>query len=144
MASLNLCQFIGNVGKIESRFMTNGDQVVNLSLACNESYKDKSGDKQERTEWVNVTIYGKLAEISDKYVQKGKQIYISGRMQTRKWTDKNGVERYTTDIIASDMKMLGNRGNGSNESDNNHAAPSNSGKSPGPSGFDDMDDDIPF
>ena len=144
MASLNLCQFIGNVGKIESRFMTNGDQVVNLSLACNESYKDKSGDKQERTEWVNVTIYGKLAEISDKYVQKGKQIYISGRMQTRKWTDKNGVERYTTDIIASDMKMLGNRGNGSSESNESHATPSNSGKSPGQSGFDDMDDDIPF
>lgn len=144
MASLNLCQFIGNVGKIESRFMTNGDQVVNLSLACNESYKDKSGDKQERTEWVNVTIYGKLAEISDKYVQKGKQIYISGRMQTRKWTDKNGVERYTTDIIASDMKMLGNRGNGSSESNESHATPSNSGKSQGQSGFDDMDDDIPF
>ena len=145
MASLNLCQFIGNVGKIESRFMTNGDQVVNLSLACNESYKDKSGDKQERTEWVNVTIYGKLAEISDKYVQKGKQIYISGRMQTRKWTDKNGVERYTTDIIASDMKMLGNRGNGSSESNESHATPSNSGsKSHGPTGFDDMDDDIPF
>jgi len=144
MASLNLCQFIGNVGKIESRFMTNGDQVVNLSLACNESYKDKSGDKQERTEWVNVTIYGKLAEISDKYVQKGKQIYISGRMQTRKYTDKNGVDRYTTDIIASDMKMLGNRGNGSSESNESHATPSNSGKSQGQSGFDDMDDDIPF
>ena len=144
MASLNLCQFIGNVGKIETRYMQNGDAVVNLSLACNEHYKDKNGEKQEKTEWVNVTIYGKLAEIAGKYVDKGKQIYISGRMQTRKYTDKNGVERYTTDIIASDMKMLGNRGNESSESDDNHAAQSNSGKSPGQSGFDDMDDDIPF
>jgi len=138
MASLNQCNFIGNVGKIESRYLSNGDQVVNLSLACNEHFKDKNGEKQERTEWINATIYGKLAEIADKYVTKGKQIYISGRMQTRKWTDKNGVERYTTDIIATDMKMLGQK-----SSDSADSRPANN--TPQPSRFEDMDDDlIPF
>lgn len=91
-----------------------------------------------------MTIYGKLAEIVDKYVQKGKHIYISGRMQTRKYTDKNGVERYTTDIIASEMKMLGNRGGGSSEGDDNHMQQPNSGKSPASSGFEDLEDDLPF
>lgn len=107
MASLNRCDFIGNVGKIETRYLTSGDAVVNLSLACNEHYKDKNGEKHEKTEWVNVTIYGKLAEIASKYVEKGKQIYISGRMSTRKWQDKSGQDRYTTEIIATDMKLLG-------------------------------------
>lgn len=144
MASLNLCQFIGNVGKIESRYMQNGDQVVNLSLACNESYKDKNGEKQEKTEWVNVRIYGKLAEIADKYVQKGRQIYISGRMQTRKWTDKQGVERYTTDIIATDMKMLGSNPNAKPD-ENDQPTPSNAGAGGGnDDGPDPMNDDIPF
>lgn len=143
MASLNNCCFIGNVGKIETRYLTSGDAVVNLSLACNESYKDKNGEKQEKTEWVNVTIYGKLAEITSKYVEKGKQIYISGRMATRKWTDKNGVERYTTDIIASDMKMLGNSGGVSRDNEENHA-PQSSAKSPGATVFDDIEDDLPF
>lgn len=143
MASLNLCQFIGNVGKIESRYLSNGDQVVNLSLACNENYKDKNGEKQERTEWVNATIYGKLAEIADKYVTKGKQIYISGRMQTRKWTDKNGVDRYATEIVVSDLKMLGQKSSdGAAESAAENSKPSNVHKLPG--GFEAMDDDIPF
>lgn len=151
MASLNLCQFIGNVGKIESRYLSNGDQVVNLSLACNENYKDKNGEKQEKTEWINATIYGKLAEIADKYVTKGKQIYISGRMQTRKWTDKNGVERYTTDIIATDMKMLGGKSSTDNsastQSDQQQPTQDTANNRPShqPTGFDDMDDDlIPF
>lgn len=143
MASLNLCQFIGNVGKIESRYLSNGDQVVNLSLACNENYKDKNGEKQERTEWVNATIYGKLAEIADKYVTKGKQIYISGRMQTRKWTDKNGIDRYSTEIVVSDLKMLGQKSSdGAAESAADSSKPSNVHKLPG--GFEAMDDDIPF
>jgi len=137
MASLNLCQFIGNVGKIESRYLTNGDQVVNLSLACNDHYKDKNGEKQERTEWVNVTIYGKLAEIVSKFVTQGKQIYISGRMQTRKYTDKNGIERYTTDIIATDMKMLGSK-------PSEPAQDKQTTRSQPPSGFEDIGDDIPW
>ena len=137
MASLNQCNFIGNVGKIESRYLTNGDQVVNLSLACNEHFKDKNGEKQERTEWVNVTIFGKLANVAAMYVTQGKQIYISGRMQTRKYTDKNGIDRYTTDIIATDMKMLGSK---PAETPQGNQPP----KSQPPSGFDDMDSDIPF
>ena len=115
MASLNLCQFIGNVGNKDSRFMTNGDQVVNLSIACNESYKDKSGESVEKTEWVKVVFYRNLASIVDKYVEKGKQIYISGRLQTRKWTDKQGAEHYTTEIIANEMKMLGSKANASKQ-----------------------------
>ena len=138
MASLNQCNFIGNVGKIESRYLANGDQVVNLSLACNEHFKDKNGEKQERTEWVNVTIFGKLAEVAAMYVTQGKQIYISGRMQTRKYTDKNGIDRYTTDIIATDMKMLGSK-------PAETAQGNQSSRSRPPGGFEDMDDlDIPF
>ncbi len=139
MASINLCQFIGNVGKIESRHMSNGDQMVNLSLACNENYKDKNGEKQEKTEWINVNIYGKLAEITAQYVTKGMQIYISGRMQTRKYTDKQGIDRYTTEIIANEMKMLGSKsGSGSESSQQSHAPAQNK------AGFDDLDNDIPF
>jgi single-strand DNA-binding protein len=136
MASLNNCCFIGNVGKIETRHLTSGDTVVNLSLACNESYKDKNGEKQEKTEWVNVTIYGKLGEVATKYVEKGKQLYISGRMSTRKWKDKNGIDRYTTEIIATDMKLLG----GLSKDDSNRRAeqPRNQKES-----FSD-DTDIPF
>lgn len=139
MASLNLCQFIGNVGKIETRYLTRGDAVVNLSLACNESYKDKNGDKQEKVEWVNVTIYGKLAEIAGKYVEKGKQLYISGRISTRKYTDKNGIDRYTTEIIATDMKMLGSKGSGEAETQ-----PQQKQQSSGGTGFEVDEDLIPF
>ena len=139
MASLNQCNFIGNVVKIETRYLASGDAVVNLSLACNESYKDKSGEKVEKTEWVNVTIYGKLGEVATKYVEKGKQLYISGRMSTRKWTDKNGIERYTTEIIATELKMLGGK-SGSSES----APQQTKQQSSGGTGFADMQDDIPF
>lgn len=138
MSSLNQCNFIGNVGKIETRYMANGDPVVNLSIACNEKYKDKSGEKQEKTEWVNVTIYGKLAEITSQYVEKGKQIFISGRMSTRKWQDKEGNDRYTTEIIAQDMKMLGGgQSNPSQEKQPSRPAAQQSSN-------DDMEDEIPF
>ena len=149
MSSLNLCQFIGNIGKIETRFLSNGDAVTNCSLAVNETWKDQNGDKQERCEWVNVTAYKKLAEIMSEFCQKGMQVYVSGRMQTRKYTDKNGVERYSTDIIANDMKMLGSKqgnseksesfeNNPSTANDRAKARPSNAG------GFDDDSDSIPF
>jgi len=119
--------------------MSNGDQMVNLSLACNENYKDKNGEKQEKTEWINVNIYGKLAEITAQYVTKGMQIYISGRMQTRKYTDKQGIDRYTTEIIANEMKMLGSKSwSGSESSQQSHAPAQNK------AGFDDLDNDIPF
>ena len=149
MASVNKVILIGNLGKDpETRYMSNGDAVTNITLATTDTWKDKNGEKQEKTEWHRVTFYRKLAEIAGEYLKKGRSVYIEGRLETRKWTDKAGVERYTTDIIASDMKMLGNRsGSGSFEStdheeDSSASSRSSSAKSGG--GFDDMDDDIPF
>ena len=141
MASLNLCQFIGHIGKIDTRYLSNGDAVTNCSLAVNESWKDKDGNKQEKCEWVNVTAYRKLAEIMAEYCKKGTQIYVSGKLQTRKWTDKEGIERYTTEIIATNMKMLGSR-----SGDSEKSAPAKSqNRAQSGTGFDDMDDsDIPF
>jgi single-strand DNA-binding protein len=149
MSSLNQCNFIGNVGKIETRYMTNGDAVTNLSIACNESWKSKDGEKQEKTEWVNCVIYRKLAEIAAEYVRVGSQLFVSGKMQTRKWQDKEtGKDRYTTEIIVNDMKMLGGkRDSGQAES----GAPAQDAQ-PGathkvasnPGNFDNFDDDIPF
>ena len=145
MASVNKVILIGNLGKDpETRYMSNGDCVTNVTVATSEKWKDQNGEKKEKAEFHRVTFYRKLAEIAGEYLKKGRSVYIEGRLETRKWTDKNGVERYTTDIIASDMKMLGNRGNGSSESDDSHAPQSNSSKAPGTSGFDDIDDDIPF
>ncbi|TXI29374.1 MAG: single-stranded DNA-binding protein [Nitrosomonas oligotropha] len=151
MASLNKVILIGNLGKDpETRYMSNGDAVTNITVATTDTWKDKNGEKQEKTEWHRVTFYRKLAEIAGEYLKKGRSVYVEGRLETRKWTDKNGVERYTTDIIASDMKMLGNRsGSGSFESAPDHeedSSVSNRSSSSGkaPSGFDDMDDDIPF
>lgn len=109
MASLNQCNFIGNVGKLETRFMPNGEAVTNISLACNETWKDKSGAQQEKCEWVNVTMYKKLAEIAGEYLKVGSQVFISGKMSTRKWQDKEGKERYTTEIIVNEMTMLGGK-----------------------------------
>ena len=140
MASLNLCQFIGNIGKIETRYLSNGDAVTNCSIAVNETWKDQNGEKQERCEWVNVTAYKKLAEIMAEYCQKGMQIYVSGKMQTRKYTDKNGVERYSTEIIANDMKMLGSKP----ESSSQQPQESRSQHKADVSGFEDLGSDIPF
>lgn len=152
MASVNKVILIGNLGKDpETRYMSNGEAVTNITLATTDTWKDKNGEKQEKTEWHRVTFYRKLAEIAGEYLKKGRSVYVEGRLETRKWTDKNGVERYTTDIIASDMKMLGNRsGSGSFESPpeheegNSNSASSRSSSTKAPTGFDDMDDDIPF
>lgn len=150
MASVNKVILIGNLGKDpETRYMSNGDAVTNITLATTDTWKDKNGEKQEKTEWHRVTFYRKLAEIAGEYLKKGRPVYIEGRLETRKWTDKSGVERYTTDIIASDMKMLGNRsGSGSFESTSDQeeggSISSRSASAKSSSGFDDMDDDIPF
>ncbi|PTR10029.1 single-strand binding protein [Nitrosospira sp. Nsp5] len=152
MASVNKVILIGNLGKDpETRYMPNGDAVTNITLATTETWKDKNGEKQEKTEWHRVTFYRKLAEIAGEYLKKGRPVYVEGRLETRKWTDKAGVERYTTDIIASDMKMLGSKpGSGSyegGEREESSFAPSTSGGKAAPrsgTGFDDMDDDIPF
>ena len=141
MSSLNQCNFIGRLGRDpETRYLTNGDAVTNITLAVDESYKDKSGNKIDKCEWINVTFYRKLAEIVGEYLIKGSLVYVSGKMQTRKWTDKNGIERYTTEIIANDMKMLSSKQNANNkESDLTQQRSDNTD-----TGFDDMDDDIPF
>ena len=115
MASLNKVLLIGNLGRDpETRFLPNGNAVCNFSIATTESWKDKqSGQKQEKTEWHNISMYGRLAEIAGQYLKKGSSVYIEGRLQTRKWQDKQtGADRYTTELIADEMKMLGGRGDG--------------------------------
>jgi len=108
MASVNKVILIGNVGKDpETRYLPDGGAVSNLSVATSESWKDKSGAKQEKTEWHRVSFFGKLAEIVAEYVKKGSPINIEGRLQTRKWQDKDGTDKYSTEIIADRMQMLG-------------------------------------
>ncbi|HEX7633719.1 MAG TPA: single-stranded DNA-binding protein [Noviherbaspirillum sp.] len=117
MATLNKVLLIGYVGHDpEMRSTANGDAVAHLSVATTETWKDKfSGEKKEATEWHRVVLYRKLAEIAGQYVKKGSQVYIEGRLQTRKWTGKDDIERYTTEIIADDMRMLGARPAGNDE-----------------------------
>ncbi|MCA1324083.1 single-stranded DNA-binding protein [Herbaspirillum sp. alder98] len=114
MASVNKVIIVGNLGRDpETRYMPNGEAVTNIAVATTESWKDKnSGEKKELTEWHRITFYRKLAEIAGQYLKKGSQIYVEGRLQTRKWTDKDGGERYTTEIIADTMQMLGSRQGG--------------------------------
>ena len=156
MASVNKVILVGNLGADpETRYMPNGDAVCNIRLATTESWKDKaSGEKKEITEWHRVVFYRKLAEIVNQYVKKGSALYIEGRIRTRKWQDKEGQERYTTEIEANEMQMLGGRGQGSGESagapparqQGNTGGGGAPARRPAPSGgnFDDMDDDIPF
>lgn len=150
MASVNKAILIGNLGRDpEVRYMPNGDAVANMNLATTENWKDKNGEKQEKTEWHRVVMYGKVAEIAGEYLKKGSSVYFEGRIQTRKWTNKEGQERYTTEIVADRMQMLGSRSGGSSQPmpDETGAAPAagkpaDTGQAGG--GFDDMEDDIPF
>ena len=127
MASVNKVILIGNLGKDpDIRYMPNGEAVANITLATSETWKDKTGAKQEKTEWHRVTFYRKLAEIVGEYLKKGSSVYVEGRLETRKWTDKTGTDRYTTEIIANEMRMLGSKSGGSSfegENKNNKAAP---------------------
>lgn len=160
MASVNKVILVGNLGRDpEVRFMPNGDAVCNFSIATTDSWRDKAGAKQERTEWHNIVMYRKLAEIAGEYLKKGRPVYVEGRLQTRKWQTKEGQDRYTTEIIADQMQMLGGRdGGGSNASydggmdqsnqyggSNNdfNQAPSKPAAKPAPS-IDEFEDDIPF
>ncbi|CAG0990784.1 Single-stranded DNA-binding protein [Burkholderiales bacterium] len=148
MASINKVILIGNLGRDpEVRYLPNGDAVTNISVATTDTWKDKEGNKQEKTEWHRVTFYRRLAEIAGEYLKKGSQIYVEGRLETRKWQDKEGQDRYTTEIIASEMKMLGSRG-GSGEPADRDAGPSGGARPAGapakPSKLDDFEDDIPF
>ena len=155
---VNKVILVGNLGKDpETRYMPSGSAVTNLTLATSESWKDKqTGEQQDRTEWHKIAMFGRLAEIAAEYLRKGSQIYVEGKLRTRKWQDKEGKDRYTTEIIASEMKMLGSRsGAGAPSYDAGDdanatrapARPAAAGaKAPGkgPAGIADMDDDIPF
>jgi len=139
--SVNKCIFIGNLTRDpETRYMTSGEAVTNASIACNENYKDKDGNKKESVEFVNLVFYRRLAEIAGEYLKKGASIYIEGKMKTRKWQDKEGKDRYTTEIIVNEMHMLGGKSEQS-EIKPKEVSPE---KQEAPKNFDNFDDDIPF
>ena len=166
MASVNKVILVGNLGRDpETRYMPDGSAITNVSIATTEIWKDKNGEKQEKTEWHRIVFYNrgnyKLAEIAGEYLKKGSQIYVEGKLQTRKWQDKDGQDKYMTEVIAEVMQMLGSRqGMGGESSGGDYAKASSGGPSGGanagsstkPAGggkggaakFDDMDDDIPF
>ena len=169
MASINKVIIVGNLGKDpEMRSFPNGDQIANIAIATTDKWKDKSsGEMKEATEWHRIVFNGRLAEIVGQYLRKGSQVYVEGSLRTRKWTDKEGIEKFTTEIRADQMQMLGSRqgmgGSGAGASQDEgggydaprqSAAPASRPQAPrqapapapskASSGFDDMDDDIPF
>lgn len=161
MASLNKVQIIGNLGRDpETRYMPSGDAMTSITVATTESWKDKAtGEKKETTEWHRITFFGKLAEIAGQYLKKGSQVYVEGSLRTRKYTDKDGIEKYATDIKAEEMKMLGGRQGVNEQSDEgNSRSPSprqstnggagapvqNNSRAPSPRDFSEEPDDIPF
>lgn len=157
---VNKVILVGNCGKDpETRYTPSGAAVTNISIATTESWKDKNtGEKQDRTEWHNVVFFGRLAEIAGEYLKKGSQVYVEGSLNTEKWTDKSGNDRYTTKIKANEMQMLGGRGDGNFGGGNNNSQQQNqapqqsqqpqqqSASAPAYSGADNnaFDDDIPF
>ena len=167
MASVNKVILVGNLGKDpEVRYMPSGSAICSVTIATSRQWKDKtSGDRQEETEWHRVTFFDRMAEIAGEYLKKGRPVYVEGRLKTRKYTDKDGVEKYTTEIVATDMQLLGGReggggGGGGMGGDDMGSAPAAAPRSAPPArsapasrpapatkastGFDDMDDDIPF
>jgi len=148
--SVNKVILVGRLGKDpETRYMTSGEAVTNATLATSENWKDKSGEKQERTEWHNLVFYRRLAEIAGEYLKKGSQVYIEGKIQTRKWQDKEGKDRYTTEIVVNEMQMLGAKSGGGgfevvDRPASSSAAPAASAPAKSGGGFDNFDDDIPF
>ena len=153
MASVNKVILVGNLGRDpETRYTTGGEAVTNVSIATTDTWKDKNGEKQERTEWHRVAFFGKLAEIAGEYLKKGSQVYVEGRLQTRKWQDKDGQDKYTTEIVADRMQVLGARAGGvagANDAPERErstvAATGGTGRAaPAKKNVDDLDDDIPF
>ena len=169
MASVNKVILLGNLGRDpETRYTTGGDAVTNLRIATSEQWKDKSGEKQERTEWHTVVLFGRQAEIASEYLKKGRSVYIEGRLQTRKYTDKEGVEKYSTEIVADRMQLIGSArdaGGGGGEAEfgggdagggrrsggaagggggSGGSGASRGGAAPSKKNTDDFDDDIPF
>ena len=159
MASVNKVILVGNLGRDpEMRYLPSGEAVANLAIATTDKYKDKSGQMVEATEWHRVSFFGRTAEVCGQYLKKGSQVYVEGSIRTRKYTDKEGVEKYATEIRGDRMQMLGGRsGGGVADMDDggfNQSAPAPrsqprgnapaAAQRPASSGFDDMDDDIPF
>ena len=155
MASVNKVIIVGNLGRDpEMRTFPDGGSICNVAIATSRQWKDKtSGEKQEETEWHRVVFRDRLAEIAGEYLKKGRSVYVEGRLKTRKWTDKDGIEKYSTEIVATDMQLLGSReGMGGDDGSGPRSAPASrpaAGRPAGtaaksPSGFADMDDDIPF
>ena len=154
MASVNKVILVGNLGRDpETRYNPEGGAITNISVATTDTWKDKaSGEKQERTEWHRVVFFSRLAEIAGEYLKKGSQVYVEGRLQTRKWQDKDGQDKYTTEIVANVMQMLGSRqGGGDRDTSGGGArterAPQAAEAKPAKAGggkFDDFEDDIPF
>ena len=148
---VNKVILIGHLGRDpEVRYSPNGQAIANVNLATSETWKDRNtGEKQERTEWHRIVFFGRLAEIAGEYLKKGMQIYVGGRLQTRKWQDKDGNDRYTTEIVAGDMQMLGSRA-GAGVPDEGFASepmPSGAterGSARAAQAAEDFDDDIPF
>jgi single-strand DNA-binding protein len=151
---INKVILVGNLGADpETRYMPSGSAVTNLSVATSESWKDKqTGEQKERTEWHKVAMFNRLAEIAAEYLRKGSQVYIEGKLRTRKWQDQNGQDRWTTEIIADEMQMLGGRGGGGGGSfgggqqggGQQGGGQQGGGNAPPQPGPDDFDDDIPF
>ena len=153
MASVNRVILIGNLGKDpETRYLPSGDAVANFSIATTEKFKDKSGAQQEHTEWHRISFFGRQAEIAGEYLKKGSPVYVEGRIRTRKWQDKEGQDRFTTEIVGDRMQLLGGRGGSENMTREaavasaGGSAPASEKRPPGKKsgGFDEMDDDIPF
>jgi single-strand DNA-binding protein len=162
MASVNKVILVGNLGRDpEMRYLPSGEAVANLAIATTDKYKDKSGQMVEQTEWHRVSFFGRTAEVCGQYLKKGSQVYVEGSIRTRKYTDKEGVEKYATEIRGDRMQMLGGRSGGgmADMDDFNQTASAGApaaprsqprgnapaaAQRPASSGFDDMDDDIPF
>jgi single-strand DNA-binding protein len=154
MASVNKVIIVGNLGRDpETRYMPEGGAITNISVATTDKWKDKNGEMQEKTEWHRVAFFGKLAEIAGEYLKKGSQVYVEGRLQTRKWQDKDGNDKYTTEIVAQQMQMLGSRQGMGGAAPAEREAPEREGaaakgaaKPAAKAGgkFDDFEDDIPF
>jgi len=144
---VNKVILIGNLGKDpEVRYMPNGNAVANITLATSESWKDKtSGEQQEKTEWHRIVMFRRLGEIAGEYLKKGSKVYIEGKLQTRKWQDNSGNDRYTTEIVADQMQMLDSRGGSSaNFSSESKSAPAMAPAPAAAAAGGDFDDDIPF
>ena len=143
---INKVILVGNLGADpETRYMPSGGAVTNIRIATSESWKDKNtGDQQERTEWHNIAFFGRLAEIAAEYLRKGSQVYIEGKLRTRKWQDKDGNDRWTTEVIANEMQMLGGRGGGMSAPSSPARSTGGQSSGSGSAPTDDFDDDIPF